>query len=86
METALASLEPNKALADIGNPASGPDAGVGALCARPAVMGEFLNARINCAGLKDKAYVRELVARGQEIERQAQELERTILAIVQAKL
>jgi glutamate formiminotransferase/formiminotetrahydrofolate cyclodeaminase len=86
MQTALAAMEVIEAMAEIGNPASVSDAGVGALCARSAVMGAFLNVRINCAGLADKAYVSEILAQGQAIEHQAQEKEREILAIVQAKL
>ena len=73
-------------MAEIGNPASVSDAGVGALCARTAVMGAFLNVRINCANLEDKAYVADIVAQGEQIERQAQEQEREILAIVHTKL
>ena len=86
MQTALASMEVIQAMAETGNPASVSDAGVGALCARSAVMGAFLNVRINCANLADKAYVSEVVARGEEIERRAQEKERQVLEIVCGKL
>ena len=86
MQTALASMEVIQAMAETGNPASVSDAGVGALCARSAVMGAFLNVRINCANLADKAYVSEVVARGEQIERQAQEKERQVLEIVCGKL
>ena len=48
MEISSASLEVIKMMADIGNPNSVTDAGVGALCARTAVMGAFLNVKINC--------------------------------------
>lgn len=86
MQTALASLEVIQAMAETGNPASVSDAGVGALCARSAVMGAFLNVRINCANLADKAYVSQIIARGEEIERRAQEKERQVLEIVHSKL
>ena len=86
MQAALASMEVMRAMAEIGNPASVSDAGVGALCARTAVMGAFLNVRINCASLEDKAFVAETVAQGQDIERQAQTQEREILELVRAKL
>jgi glutamate formiminotransferase/formiminotetrahydrofolate cyclodeaminase len=43
MEVAYASMEVIKAMAQIGNPNSVSDAGVGALCARASVMGAFLN-------------------------------------------
>ena len=36
-----------KVMAEIGNPNSVTDAGVGVLCARSAVIGAFLNVKIN---------------------------------------
>ena len=41
------SMEVIKAMAEIGNPNSITDAGVGALCSRTAVLGAFLNVKIN---------------------------------------
>ena len=46
-------------MAETGNPNSVSDAGVGALCARSAVMGAFLNVKINAAGLEDKEFAAE---------------------------
>jgi glutamate formiminotransferase / formiminotetrahydrofolate cyclodeaminase len=86
MKCALASMDVIGAMAELGNPASVSDAGVGALCARSAVMGAHLNVKINCASLKDPALVAELSAAAAEIERQAIEKERAILAIVHQKL
>lgn len=86
METSYASMEVIKSMAEIGNPNSVTDAGVGALCARAAVMGAFLNVRINAAGLEDKAFVNDITARGKEIEKKTQELEAEILNIVNTKL
>ncbi|MFQ5430198.1 MAG: glutamate formimidoyltransferase [Phycisphaerae bacterium] len=86
METALESMEVIRAMAESGNPNSVSDAGVGALCARSAVMGAFLNVRINLSGLEDKAAAEAYLRRGAEIEKQAQALERDILAIVNAKM
>ena len=54
MKAAYASLAIIKAMAEEGNPNSVTDAGVGALCARTAVQGAYLNVRINASGLKDK--------------------------------
>ena len=70
----------------IGNPASVSDAGVGALCARSAVMGAFLNVRINLAGLDDKALAEDFLKRGREIETKAVALEKAILKIVDGKI
>ena len=82
METALKSMEVAKAMAEIGMPASASDAGVAALCAGSAVMGAFLNVKINAKDLEDKAFVSDLLKRGEEIEAQAGELEGEILGIV----
>ncbi len=86
MQTALAAMDVIKAMAEIGNPNSVSDAGVGALCARTAVLGAYLNVRINCQGLEDKAFVAEVLARGGEIERQAVAGEQAILEIVRSKI
>ena len=86
MKAAYASMEVIKAMAEIGNPNSVSDAGVGALCARSAVLGAFLNVRINASGLKDQAFLDELMQEANIIAEKAQELEREILAIVEGKL
>lgn len=86
MELSLASMEIIKAMAAEGNPNSVSDAGVGALCARSAVMGAFMNVRINASGYNDKTFVNEVVAKGADIERRAQALEADILQIVNTKI
>ncbi|MCZ6599106.1 MAG: glutamate formimidoyltransferase [Planctomycetota bacterium] len=82
MEVALESMDVLLAMAKIGNPASVSDAGVGALCARSAVMGAFLNVRINTGSLEDKAAVEDFLARGAEIQDRANALEAEILEAV----
>jgi glutamate formiminotransferase/formiminotetrahydrofolate cyclodeaminase len=86
MELSYQSLEIIKAMAETGNPNSVSDAGVGALCARSAVMGAFLNVKINASGLDDKDFVKDILAKGQEIENKAQSEESVILKIVNAKI
>ncbi len=86
MQTSLACMEVCKAMAEIGNPASVSDAGVGALAARAGVMGAYLNVKINCGELEDKAWEQDILATGKEIEEKAIALEREILAVVAAKL
>jgi len=54
-------------VARTGNPASVSDAGVGALAARAAVLGAYLNVKINAAGLKDRAKADELLAEAKSI-------------------
>jgi glutamate formiminotransferase / formiminotetrahydrofolate cyclodeaminase len=86
METSYKSMEVIKAMAETGNPNSVSDAGVGALCARSAVMGAFMNVRINAAGYDDAAYVKDIVAKGKEIEQKAIALETQILKTVNEKI
>lgn len=86
MEKSLASMDVIKAMAEYGNPNSVSDAGVGALCARTAVMGAYLNVKINAADLEDKAFVDDILSRGAEIERKANELEQEILKITNEKI
>lgn len=86
MERVFDSFELIKAMAETGNPNSVTDAGVGALCARSAVMGAYLNVKINASGLKDKAYVENILAKGAEIEAKAKQLETEIMDIVNTKI
>ena len=84
MQASLDSMEVIKKMAEIGNPASASDAGVGALCARAAVRGAYLNVKINTADLNDAAYVSEKLSAGQGMVEQAGALETEILAMVDA--
>jgi glutamate formiminotransferase / formiminotetrahydrofolate cyclodeaminase len=86
MQKSFESMEVIKAMAETGNPNSVSDAGVGALCARSAVMGAFLNVKINASGLDDKAFVEEILAKGAEIEKAACLLESEILKTVNEKI
>lgn len=86
METSFEAFALLHDMASNGNPASVTDAGVGALAARAAVRGAFLNVKINASGLKDRAKADELIGRGAEIERKAAEAEEQIIAIVNSKI
>ena len=86
MELALESMEVLKAMAESGLSASVSDAGVGALCARSAVMGAFLNVKINTSDLKDASYKEDILKRGEDIQKRAVEMESEILKIVEGKL
>jgi glutamate formiminotransferase/formiminotetrahydrofolate cyclodeaminase len=86
MQLSFDSMTLIKAMADIGNPNSVSDAGVGALCARSAVMGAFMNVRINASGYDDKTYVTEILAKGKDIETKTIALETEILKIVNDKI
>jgi len=52
-----------EAMIEKGNPNSVSDAGVGVLCAKAAVIGAYLNVRINAAGLEDKKYAEDIVGK-----------------------
>lgn len=86
MQLAHGSMEMLKAMAESGNPNSVSDAGVGALCARTAVEGAFLNVKINAAGLDDKFYVEEILKEATNILCSAKESEVAILEIVHQKI
>jgi glutamate formiminotransferase/formiminotetrahydrofolate cyclodeaminase len=86
MELTLATFEITKNMAEIGNPSSVTDAGVGALCARAAIRGAFLNVKVNASGLNDKDFVQDIIAKGQAIEDKAAALEAEIMKIVESKL
>lgn len=86
METAAEAFGVIREMAERGNPNSVTDAGVGALAARAAVRGAFLNVRINAAGLKDRTRAEALIERGAAIEADAALQEAEILAIVNAKI
>jgi glutamate formiminotransferase/formiminotetrahydrofolate cyclodeaminase len=86
MQTAYASMEVIKEMAEKGNPNSVSDAGVAALCARSAAMGAFLNVRINTAGYEDKKFVADVISKGEELELKVIALENEILRIVHSKI
>lgn len=71
-----------EAVAKSGNPASVSDAGVGALAARAAVLGAFLNVKINAAGLKDRAAAESVLSEAQKIADAACAHEKEIIDIV----
>ena len=86
MELSLESMTMIKAMAEIGNPNSVTDAGVGALCARTAVLGAFLNVKVNAGGLDDKTFANDMVQRGETLVAEANKLEQEIWAVVNGKI
>lgn len=71
-----------EAMARQGNPASVSDAGVGALAARAAVLGAYLNVRINAAGLKDREQADKLLKEAADIAATAIRRETEVLEVV----
>jgi glutamate formiminotransferase/formiminotetrahydrofolate cyclodeaminase len=86
MECSLNSMELILAMATTGNPNSVSDAGVGALCARSAVLGAGLNVKINAAGYEDANFVSTVLLQVQKMEQQAKEKEEAILRVVAEKI
>ncbi|KAA3612910.1 MAG: glutamate formimidoyltransferase [Planctomycetota bacterium] len=86
MQVALESMEVAEAMAETGLEASVSDAGVAALCARSAVMGAYLNVRINAGDLQDETLRNQFLQQGADLQAQAQEREQRILSLVEGKL
>lgn len=86
METAFASFDLLKNMAAIGNPNSVSDAGVGALCARSAVYGAYLNVKINVADLKDLDFKEDVLEKAESLLQDAISAEQEILALVKDKI
>jgi glutamate formiminotransferase/formiminotetrahydrofolate cyclodeaminase len=86
MNYSLKSFEVIKAMAEIGNPNSISDAAVGALCARAAIHGAFLNVKINSGDLDDKTFVEATLIKAQSMVNDADAAEKDILQVVHQKM
>jgi glutamate formiminotransferase / formiminotetrahydrofolate cyclodeaminase len=86
MQKSYESMDIISEMVEKGNPNSVTDAGVGALCARTAVMGAFMNVRINVSGLDDKAFVEDILKKAREINDAAIRKEQEILKMVDEKI
>jgi len=83
-QIALQSMDIMEKMVEIGNPNSITDAGVGALCARTAVIGAVMNVRINASGIKDKTFTLNLIAKALEMEKSAESKENEIRNAISA--
>ncbi|MEW6469464.1 MAG: glutamate formimidoyltransferase [Bacteroidota bacterium] len=86
MELAYESMGLIRAMVEKGNPNSVTDAGVGALCARTAVMGAYMNVRVNAQGLHDRKFASSMVRKAKNIAEKAKKAEAAILGILNRKL
>jgi glutamate formiminotransferase/formiminotetrahydrofolate cyclodeaminase len=86
MQLSFESMQVMKAMAETGNPNSVSDAGVGALAARSAVLGAYLNVKINASGYSDQAFVKEVLEEGEQLKEKTLVMEKTILEIVENKI
>lgn len=86
MKLAYECMDLIKQMAIEGNPNSVSDAGVAALAARSAVLGAFLNVRINLSGLEDESFKNEILNQAVTLRDNALIAENEILEIVNQKI
>ncbi|MBL7827090.1 MAG: glutamate formimidoyltransferase [Saprospiraceae bacterium] len=86
MRLALESMPLIRDMVVEGNPNSVTDAGVGALCARTAAYGAYLNVKVNVSGLTDKTFAEQAVKESEEILQKVLSMEAEIIGLVQSKL
>jgi glutamate formiminotransferase/formiminotetrahydrofolate cyclodeaminase len=86
MQRSVESMEIIYAMVKEGNPNSVSDAGVGALAARSAALGAYLNVKINCSGLNDTDAKSNYLEKAETLKKQAVEKEQAILEAVEATI
>jgi len=86
METAYNSMEVMMTMAKEGLQNSLSDAGVGALCARTAVVGAYFNVRINAKDIKDKVFAENILSRAKEIYDKTNMLEKEMIELIDSKI
>ena len=86
MEVAAESLDVAAAMVEEGIPASLSDAGVAALCARSAVMGAYLNVKINSGDLSDAVRRQKFIDDGAAIQQRSIDAEQKILQLVNERI
>jgi len=86
MEESEKSMRIIKMMAKEGNPNSVSDAGVAALCARSAVIGGYLNVKINCKELNDKKLALKFINQAEKIKKSAEKKEAEIISITLKKI
>lgn len=86
MEVAAESLDVAAAMVEEGIPASLSDAGVAALCARSAVMGAYLNVKINSGDLSDAVRRQKFIDDGAAIQQSSIDAEQKILQLVNERI
>ncbi len=86
MQRSVDAMEIIFAMVKEGNPNSVSDAGVGALAARSAAIGAYLNVKINCSGLNDADARSGYLRQAETLKKQAVEKEQAILEAVEATI
>jgi glutamate formiminotransferase/formiminotetrahydrofolate cyclodeaminase len=75
-----------EAMVEEGNPASVSDAGVGALCARSAIHGAYMNVLINLPGLEDDSVKKKILSEAGEILKYSEKKSQEIIKKVEEKI
>ena len=86
MEVSADCMQVCADMAESGMEASLSDAGVGALCARTAALGAYLNIRINASDIKDEGERKAYLDRASDLRATLEARENEVLAQVEAKL
>lgn len=86
METAFNSMEVMQVMLKEGLQSSLSDAGVGALCARTAVVGAYFNVRINAKDIKDRVFADQILAKSENVYQQTIALEQEIISFIDSKI
>jgi glutamate formiminotransferase/formiminotetrahydrofolate cyclodeaminase len=75
-----------EAMVEEGNPASVSDAGVGALCARSAIHGAYMNVLINLPGLEDDSVKKKILSEAGDILMNSEKKSQEIIKKAEAKI
>ena len=86
METAYNSMEVMQAMIKHGLQSSLSDAGVGAICARTAVIGAYFNVRINAKDIKDRKFAETILTKAEKIYQSTIKTEQEIIAYIDSKM
>ncbi len=86
METACNSMEVMQAMLKDGLQSSLSDAGVGALCARTAVIGAYFNVRINAKEIKDRSFAEDILNRANAIYKKTVSIEKEIMDYIDSMM
>ena len=86
METSYNSMEVMMAMAKDGLQNSLSDSGVGALCARTAVIGAYFNVRINAKDIKDRVFADDILEKSKIIYNKTIALEQEMIALIDSKI
>jgi len=86
MKTAYESMEVMEAMLHHGMQSSLSDAGVGALCARTAVLGAYFNVRINAKDIKDRIFADEILEKAKTVYEKTIAKEKEVIAYIDARI